>query len=714
MNFRLDRFLTLYLFGPLSRLRKPKGLRIPILMYHSISDGRENRHPYYWINTSPARFAEHMKYLHDNNYQVIPLAEAVEMIRSQNRGGPASQWPSQPVDGANCQVATDNRQPETALCSSHRQPSTGNREPSAPTRCVVLTFDDGYLDFYTQAFPVLRRYGFTATVFLPTAYIDGKRPGIRGKEHLNWDQVRELHSAGVDFGSHTVNHPQLYDLGWPDIEYELRVSKEAIESQLNSFPSACVNRQLKSGNGSFAFPTPNTQHPTPDPFGRQPSTVNRQPFSISSFCYPYKYPEQDRAFASELHSVLGRQGYLIGTGTRLGSANTNGEMLSLKRLPISSGDDLGFLSAKIAGGYDWLSLIQSSAKVLKKLSTNHSKSTTQSANESTIIQSAATRDTRHPTPDSSDRQPSVASCQSGFSSNQPRTEPTFAKGVRYVIITPVRDEEEYLRFTIDSVINQTVLPIEWVIVDDGSTDRTGEIIDRAAVNYHWIRSVHRDNRGFRKAGGGVVETFYEGYRAMSVNDWEFIVKLDGDLSFQSDYFERCFEIFLKNPQLGVGGGDIYNLIDGRLELEKQPRFHVRGATKIYKRDSWEAIGGLIAAPGWDTLDEVKANMLGWISESFPALKVTHYRVTGAADGSRRDAVKNGLSDYICGYHPAFMIIKYLKRLFQKPYIIGSMGLFYGYISGYLKNVRQVDDKTLIAYLRRQQLQRLLGRKSIWQ
>ena len=284
---------------------------------------------------------------------------------------------------------------------------------------------------------------------------------------------------------------------------------------------------------------------------------------------------------------------------------------------------------------------------------------------------------------------------------------------RYVVITPIRDEEAYIEKTIDSVVSQTITPLQWIIVDDGSTDGTGGLIDNAASLYPWILSIHRENRGYRKAGGGVIDAFYAGYASLSNEDWDFVVKLDGDLSFESDYFEKCFAIFRKDPKLGVGGGDIYNLIEGKLKLEKQPHFHVRGATKIYKRDCWDAIGGFLAAPGWDTLDEVKANMLGWTSYSFHELKLTHHRYTGGADGTWRNTVKNGLSDYICGYHPVFMMVKCLKRLLQKPYFIGSVGLMYGFLSCYARNIDQVNDPQLIRYIRREQIGRLLLRPSIW-
>lgn len=284
---------------------------------------------------------------------------------------------------------------------------------------------------------------------------------------------------------------------------------------------------------------------------------------------------------------------------------------------------------------------------------------------------------------------------------------------RYVIITPVRDEEKYVRATIESVAAQTVRPAEWVIVDDGSTDRTAEIIDEYATQFPWVRAVHRPNRGFRKAGGGVVEAFYDGYHALQCDAWEFIVKLDGDLTFSADYFEKCFEHFRQQPSLGMGGGEIYHDQGGDLKLEGCPRFHVRGATKIYRKACWEAIGGLMPMPGWDTIDEVKASQLGWKTTSFTDLRLVHHRFTGTAQGLVHDCVKFGLVCYICGYHPVFFAARCVSRLRRRPYIVGSAAMCYGFLKGHVTRASRVSDDQLIDYLRTQQLRRLCGLETIW-
>lgn len=203
---------------------------------------------------------------------------------------------------------------------------------------------------------------------------------------------------------------------------------------------------------------------------------------------------------------------------------------------------------------------------------------------------------------------------------------------KYVVVTPVRDEEAYLPFTIESMAKQTVRPQEWVIVDDGSTDKTPEIIDEYASKYSWIRAVHRKDRGFRKWGGGIIEAFYAGYEALTCTDWEFMCKLDGDLSFKPGYFESTFKKFEERPRLGIGGGVLYHMDGAHKIPELHPVFHVRGGVKIFRRNCWEAIGGFWIGPGSDTVDEVKANMLGWNTMSFLDLEIEHHRWTGEAYG----------------------------------------------------------------------------------
>ncbi|MGA7410088.1 MAG: glycosyltransferase family 2 protein [Bryobacteraceae bacterium] len=285
--------------------------------------------------------------------------------------------------------------------------------------------------------------------------------------------------------------------------------------------------------------------------------------------------------------------------------------------------------------------------------------------------------------------------------------------MKYVVVTPVRDEQDFLSFTIESMIRQTILPAEWVIVNDGSKDKTGQIIDEYARQYSWIRTVHRQDRGYRKWGGGIIEAFYDGFNALKCTGWQFMCKLDGDLSPEPAYFEDLFNRFAAHPRLGIAGGYLYHVDAGRKTIEEHPYFHVRGGLKTYRRECWDTLGGLWVGPGSDTVDEVKANMLNWSTRSFTDLQVQHHRWTGAAYGRWGGVVKNGKTDYVTGYHPLFLLAKSCARLFQKPYLVGSVALLYGYVRAHLDRIPRVDDPELIRYLRQQQIAKLTGRETIW-
>jgi peptidoglycan/xylan/chitin deacetylase (PgdA/CDA1 family) len=261
-------------------------------------------HPYYQINTSPDIFVERMRFLHENNYSVISLAKAVKMLDSNSQ-------PNQ----LNTQHATRNTQIKL------NQPL--NHSTNQPLKYVVLTFDDGFRDFYTQAFPILQKYGFTATVFLPTGFIDNKGLKLKGKEHLNWIEVRELHNNGINFGSHTVTHPQLKLLKKEDIEYEIRQSKETIQNKLGE--------------------------------------------SIDSFSYPFKFPEEDKEFTKYLRVILQKFGYKYSVSTRIGTTSKKDDIFFLKRIPANSCDDISLFKAKLQGGYDWLYWPQYFLKMAKRI-----------------------------------------------------------------------------------------------------------------------------------------------------------------------------------------------------------------------------------------------------------------------------------------------------------------------------------------------------------
>ncbi len=307
--------------------------------------------------------------------------------------------------------------------------------------------------------------------------------------------------------------------------------------------------------------------------------------------------------------------------------------------------------------------------------------------------------------------------------------PAQADHTRYIIISPVRNEAEYLDETIRCVVQQTIRPLQYILVNDGSSDATLEIITRWSRQHPWITPVHktaplgpsaannevedRQKRGRRAREAKEILAFYYGLEHLTESRWDYLIKLDGDLGFSPDYFERCFEEFRRDERLGVGGGAICHIKVGKTIVERNPAFHVRGATKIYRRACWQALGGVTRGAAWDTLDEVKANMLGWKSRTFADLHVIHYRHTGAANGAWQNAVKKGEWNYIAGYHPLFMAMKFVRNLPKRPFVRGAAGLLYGYLLAACRRVARVDDPRLIRYVREQQLRRLCFRNTIW-
>jgi biofilm PGA synthesis N-glycosyltransferase PgaC len=283
----------------------------------------------------------------------------------------------------------------------------------------------------------------------------------------------------------------------------------------------------------------------------------------------------------------------------------------------------------------------------------------------------------------------------------------------YVVVTPARNEAEYIGSTVESMLNQTVVPRLWVVVDDGSTDDTAGIVERATADVDWVQLVRRADRGHRSAGTGVMAAFRDGLADVGDIDWEFLVKLDGDLRFEDDYFESCLNGFKSDPTLGIAGGKVYDVYPDRVVYDAHPDFHVRGATKIYRRECWDAIGGLIEAPGWDTLDEVKANQLGWRTRTLPESPIYQLRPTGEAAGTWSNWSKNGAAAYRSGYHPAFVLARAGRRLLRPPSVAAPTALVWGYTKAWLTRIDRIDDPELLRYVKKQQWNRLTGRESMW-
>ncbi len=297
---------------------------------------------------------------------------------------------------------------------------------------------------------------------------------------------------------------------------------------------------------------------------------------------------------------------------------------------------------------------------------------------------------------------------------QSTTENVFTTTPRYSVITPVKDEAKYIEITIASMIEQTIKPQEWIIVNDGSSDGTEAIVAQSAVEHPWIRLVNRSDQGTRQRGKRVIEAFYIGYSALS-KPFEYIVKLDGDVSFQGNYFEGLLSEFESDPKLGIAGGGVYEQPDGKTWILYTTKDHVRGATKIYRRTCFDAIGGLAPSMGWDGIDEWKALSYGWSVRSYLTYKMFHFRFTGAATGFVKSFYEQGSGAYRMGYHPLYITARSIRRMTDKPYFIGGIAMLAAYFLACIRREAMLADETVIHYVRITQLKklaRILAGKSI--
>jgi peptidoglycan/xylan/chitin deacetylase (PgdA/CDA1 family) len=270
LKLRFDRALSVGVAHPLLPLvnKVTRPLRVPILMYHGIRKEAGSGHPYFETHTSPQVFSAHMHYLKHHGYHAISVSEAAEAME----------------------------------------------EGVKASKAVVITFDDGYHDFYTNAYPILMEYGFSATVFIISGLMQDVSGTSTQNKYMGWDKVREVHGRGIEIGSHTVTHPKLEWLNPELIDDELELSKQMIEERLGE--------------------------------------------AIQSFSCPYAFPEHRCEFARMLRSRLRAHGYQNAVTTIVGTAGPACDRFQLPRLPINSYDDLKLFEAKLEGAYNWLHSVQ--------------------------------------------------------------------------------------------------------------------------------------------------------------------------------------------------------------------------------------------------------------------------------------------------------------------------------------------------------------------
>jgi glycosyltransferase involved in cell wall biosynthesis len=248
----------------------------------------------------------------------------------------------------------------------------------------------------------------------------------------------------------------------------------------------------------------------------------------------------------------------------------------------------------------------------------------------------------------------------------------------YVII-PAYNEEKFIALTLQSLVEQTVLPSKIVVVNDNSTDRTALIVEEFSVKYSWISLINKTSDAIHLPGSKVIQAFQKGINSLDEN-YDFIVKADADLIFPTNYFETIIKHFQSDKRIGMIGGFAYIEKNGEWLLENlTDKDHIRGAFKAYRKECFQQIGGLKPAMGWDTVDELLSKFYHWKVVTDKTLKVKHLKPTGA-NYNKTSRYKQGEAFYTLGYGFFITCIASIKlaMLKRKPY------LFLDYINGFWK------------------------------
>ncbi len=275
----------------------------------------------------------------------------------------------------------------------------------------------------------------------------------------------------------------------------------------------------------------------------------------------------------------------------------------------------------------------------------------------------------------------------------------------YVLISPCRNEAAYMRQTLDSVLAQSIRPEKWVIVDDGSTDETPQILVTYARQHDWIEIVTRIDRGRRAVGPGVIEAFYAGYETINPDDYDYLCKLDLDLRLPPRYFERLIERMTENPLIATCSGKAYIEDNGHLVYERHGDDTSLGMTKFYRVACFKASGGFVREVMWDGIDCHRCRMMGWIACSWddPDLRFVHLRPMGSSQQSiYTGRMRHGYGQYFMGTGFWFMVASAIYRIGDKPYVLGSLAMLWGWISSALGRKPRYEDEKFRRFLRRYQ------------
>jgi len=278
---------------------------------------------------------------------------------------------------------------------------------------------------------------------------------------------------------------------------------------------------------------------------------------------------------------------------------------------------------------------------------------------------------------------------------------------RYIVISPAKDEAARIERTIQSMLKQTVKPVKWVIVDDGSTDATPQILESYRLNTDWMSVIRVNRDAQRKLGSAEIRAFETGFHSIQTEPFDFVVKLDCDLEFGPTYFERLLARFEENPRLGIASGVYYENNQGNWTEVEMPAYHASGASKVVRAQCFRDIGGFPLYPGWDTADEIKASARGWETRHFREIRFDHLRNEGSAMGGLSTNRLHGQVFYVTGGGPFYFAIKAALRIGQgKPPVVAGAAMIWGYLRAWLKQSPKLVNDVEAKYYRAQLRQRL--------
>jgi len=296
---------------------------------------------------------------------------------------------------------------------------------------------------------------------------------------------------------------------------------------------------------------------------------------------------------------------------------------------------------------------------------------------------------------------------------------------RYCLITPCRDEAKFARRTLDAVTSQSIPPTLWVLVDDGSSDETPQIIREYAERFPYIRLIQRPDRGERVLGSGVIDAFYCGYDSnINPDHFDYLCKFDLDLDIPPRYFENLMERMETNPRIGTCSGKPWYLkksLRERRDPSQRTKFPISrhdgyvsemcgdensvGMIKFYRTLCFKQIGGFVRYLMWDGIDGHRCRMMGWIAESYsdPELRFEHLRPMGTSHKNWwTGRMRHGIGQYYMGTSPLYMLGSATFRMTRPPYVIGGIAMLWGYLKSALTRAPRYEDLNFRRFLRRYQ------------